>query len=106
MTDAPRREAHARGPMLTAAGCIEGYLSLLMIALPLLCPTADHPGDPTGPAIYVGVAFGLALGGVRFGTGGSRVAAWIALTVLGMFVTLTLILGIVRWDQVRWYWGF
>jgi hypothetical protein len=81
-------------------GGVEGYLALLFVALPLLGPTVDHPGNPIGSAVYVGIAFGLALGGLRFGKGGGRFAALAALGVLSLWLLIVLAASIVRWEQV------
>jgi hypothetical protein len=84
-------------------GGVEGYLALLFVASPLLGPTVDHPGNPIGSAVYVGIAFGLALGGLRFGKGGGRFAALAALGVLSLWLLIVLATSIVRWEQVLWY---
>src|SRR5438046_2409932 len=104
MKTAPHKDTDERGPTASVAGCVEGYLALMLIVLAFLAPSVDHPGNPIGHAVYIGIAFGLALGGVRFGKGGGRLAAQVALSVLSLWLLAVLAVSIVRWEQVLWYW--
>jgi hypothetical protein len=103
MEMAPHEAPNARGSIASA----EGYLALTLILLSFLAPSVDHPSNQSviAGSIGAGVALGLALGGARFGKGGGLVAAWLSLLLLGPVLLLIVISGIVRWDQVRWYWG-
>jgi hypothetical protein len=85
---------------------VEGYLALALIVLFLLAPQVDHPSnnEVIGGAACAGIAFGLALGGVRFGEGGGRLTAKVALGVLSLWLLVVFAASMVRWEQVLWYW--
>ena len=102
METAPHQASDARRSIAS----VEGYLALVLLVLPWLTPSIDHPSKDMiiGRAVYTGAAFGLALGGVRFGKGGGRLAAWVALIILSFWLLIVLALSIVRWEQVLWYW--
>jgi hypothetical protein len=102
METAPHEASCARGSI----AAVEGYLALALIVLPFLAPSVDHPSDGRGigGAIWVGIAFGLAVGGVRFGKGGGRLAAQVAQGVLSLWLLIVLAASIVRWEQILWYW--
>lgn len=102
METAPHGASDARGSIAS----VEGYLALALIVLPFLAPSVDHPSNDMviGRAVYVGVASGLAVGGVRLGKGGGRLAAQVALGVLSLWLLVVLAASIVRWEQVVWYW--
>jgi len=85
---------------------VEGYLALAFMALSFLTPRVDHPSNDMaiGGAVWAGIAFGLAVGGVRFGKGGGRLAAQVALGLLSLWLLIVLAASIMRWEQVLWYW--
>ncbi len=88
----------------SVAGSVEGYLALLLVVFLFLGPQVDHPGNPIGGAVYIGIAFGLAQGGVRFGKGCGRLAAKLAFGVLSLLLLVILAASIARWEEVVWYW--
>jgi hypothetical protein len=102
MEIAPHEASDARGSIASA----EGYLALALIVLAYLAPGVDHPSNDRViiGAVWTGIAFGLAVGGVRFGKGGGRLAAWVALGVLSFLLLAVLAASLVRWEQVLWYW--
>ncbi len=102
MKTAPYEASDARGSI----GSVEGYLALALIVLSFLAPRVDHPSNDIviGGSVYAGIAFALAVGGVRFGKGGGRLAAQVALGVLSLWLLVVLAASIVRWEQVLWYW--
>jgi hypothetical protein len=73
-----RHDASDAGRSIASVG---GYLALAFMALSFLTPRVDHPSNDMaiGGAVWAGIAFGLAVGGVRFGKGGGRLAAQVAL---------------------------
>ena len=85
---------------------VEGYFALALIGLSLFAPSVDHPSNDSVivGAILIGIAFGLALGGVRFGKGGGRFAAQAALGLLSLLLVAVLAASHARWEQVYWYW--
>jgi hypothetical protein len=106
MDSAPHKADSDRGGLALVAGRLEGYFALLLTALFFLGPRVDHPDNRMVivSAVYVGVVYGLALGGLRFGRGGSRLAAQIALGVLSLLLLAVVARSIARWEQVLWYW--
>ena len=102
METAPHEPSDARGSIAS----VEGYLALVLLVLPFLAPSVDHPSNDMviGGAVCAGIAFGLAVGGVRFGKGGGRLAARVALGVLSLWLLCVLAASIARWEQVLWYW--
>ena len=88
----------------SVASCVEGYLALALTAWLFLVPSYYLPSHPVIAAVIIGVAFGLALGGVRFAKGGGRVAAQVALAVLSFWLLAILAASILRSEQVLWYW--
>jgi len=103
---APHQTSGDRGSTASIVGCVEGYLALAFIALLFLAPIVDHPSNAEviGWAVYSGIAFGLALAGTRFGKGGGRVAALLALGALSLLFLAVLARGVARWGEVMWYW--
>jgi hypothetical protein len=102
MNTAAHEAPDARGLIAT----VEGYLALVIVVLCFLVPRVDHPSNNEAivGAVSIGIAFGLALGGVRFGEGGGRNAARIALGILSLWILVVLAASIVRWEQIIWYW--
>lgn len=102
MKTATHEVSDARGCMAS----IEGYLALALLVAFFLSPRVDHPSNDMviGGAICAGIAFGLAVGGVRFGKSGGRLAAQVALGVLSLWLVVVLAASTVRWEQVLWYW--
>lgn len=86
-----------------AVGSVEGYIALGLTALFFLAP--EHFFSTFALITIFACAFGLALGGVRFGQRGGRTAAWLVLISLTGLLLLIVVAGVVRWQQVRWYWG-
>ena len=75
--------------LLTAAGrirrvaSIEGLVSLAMVLTVYLWPSSDHGGpDNLVIIIWIAVAAGLGLAGVRLARGAGRIAACSALVLL------------------------
>jgi phosphatidylserine synthase len=102
MNTAPYKVSDVRGTLAS----VEGYLALALVILPFLAPSVDHPSNDMAVvgAVWAGIAFGLAVGGVRFGKGRGRLAAQVALVALSLWLLVVLIASIVRWEQVLWYW--
>jgi hypothetical protein len=102
METASHETSDARGSIAS----VEGYLALALIVLSFLAPRVDHPSNDMaiGGAVCIGIAFGLAVGGVRFGKGGGRLAAQVALGVLSLWLLVVLAASMVRWEQVLRYW--
>jgi hypothetical protein len=99
---APYKASHAR----RSIGSVEGYLALAIIVLGFLEPSVDHRSNDRVivGAVCIGIAFGLAVGGVRFGEGGGRLAAGVALGILTFWLLVILVVSIVNWERVLWYW--
>lgn len=102
METAPGEAPYARGYLAS----VEGYLALGLLVASFLAPRVDHPsnGMVICGAVCTAIAFGLAVGGVRFGKGGGRLAARIALAVLSLWFLVVLAASIIRWEQIVWYW--
>jgi hypothetical protein len=79
-------------PWLSALATIEGYaagvLLIVVFAVPVSPGTQRQAAVLVSTLIGLGIGFGLA--GIRFGQGGSRLAAWSSFVVLSV---LSLALG-------------
>jgi hypothetical protein len=86
---------------LTALGTFEGYAAACFTVIVFFVPVA--PGTQRLSMIVVitltGLGLGLGIGGIRFGEGGSRVAAWCAVVVLSLLCIAFVIKGI--WELIE-----
>jgi hypothetical protein len=89
-----------------ARATIEGYLALAIVVGSFVMPSVDHPSDDSviDHAVGAGIAFGLAVGGARFGKGYGRLAARVVLGLLSVWLLILVAVSLVRWEQVVWYW--
>jgi len=90
----------------TLAGNIEGYLAfaatLLVFHVPVTPGTREEATYTA--SILHGLGIGLGIGGVRFGEGIGRIAAWMALAFLVPLFVVLVALALADWEQVCSYW--
>ncbi len=76
---------------------VSGYIALAILGImftgmAMLVRLPDPIGLVVGATIW-GLAWLFAIGGVRRGRGGARVAAWVSLAVLAMHAGLSLLIA-------------
>ena len=78
---------------ITYLANIEGYASFALALAVVVLPVS--PGMHLKVSVYailmIALGSGFGIGGIRFGEGGSRVAAWIAVVILSL---LALVFGV------------
>jgi len=95
----PEPSGQKRHGRRARVGAIEGWLSLVLVIAPYLAPAVDHPSQPFGILMFVGI-FGaaslLALDGFRFSRGSGRMAAAVSLAILSLFLLQIIVAAVMR----------
>lgn len=81
---------------LSILGSVEGYASAFIAFCVFLVPVS--PGTQRQSTILIvtliGLGLGLGVGGIRFGEGASRVAAWSSVVVLSLLFVVLIVKGV------------
>jgi hypothetical protein len=96
-------------PSKARRGDIEGFIALASTVILFLMPSSPPLTEAFSTAAFVtlvGLDFLLGLEAIRFGGMWGRATGGLALLVLSLvFLSVLLVLGIMKLGQVRSYWG-